>query len=261
MRKMNFGALVAMVLLSAGCATNKPTVPAPGKDQVNIVGKKWQLIELNGKAVPATINGKTPYLELNASGGRYEASGGCNGMGGEYTLAAGNRVKFTRGMSTMMACPDMSAEQGLGRLFETADNYAVSGNILSFSKARMAPIAKFKLMEDQSASLTGTWELDYISGPRIAFDGLYPGKKPTLIFEAGEKRVKGNGSCNNFTSQVDISGASIKFGPVAGTKMACEGQGEPLFFQTLEKVTSFGVSGNTLNLVMGDIAVMRFKKK
>lgn len=44
MRKMNFGALVAMVLLSAGCATNKPTVPAPGKDQVNIVGKNGNLL-------------------------------------------------------------------------------------------------------------------------------------------------------------------------------------------------------------------------
>lgn len=259
MRKMNFVAVLAIVLLSASCGVKKTGSPA--NEPVKIVDKKWQLIELNGSPVAATINGKVPYLKLNSADSRFEASGGCNGMGGEFSLLQGNRVKFGRGMSTMMACQDMTVEQGLGRMFEQVDNYAINGNTLSFSKARMAPVAKFKLMEDQSAALAGTWELNYISGPRIAFEGLFPDKKPTLVFDVANKRVSGNGGCNNFNGSVNIDGPSIKFGPAAATMMACPGQGEPLFFKTLDEITSFSVDGSTLNLIMGDIAVMRFQKK
>jgi heat shock protein HslJ len=65
-------------------------------------------------------------------------------MGGGYTLEEGNRIKFSQMMSTMMACPDMSTEEGLRRLTEMVDNYAISGDNLSFAKARMAPAARFK---------------------------------------------------------------------------------------------------------------------
>lgn len=262
MRKLNFGALVVIALLAVGCSTKKAaTTEKPTTVSYSIEGQKWQLIELNGKAVGPTVNGKVPFLEFVKEDGRYQASGGCNGLGGEYTLSTGNRIKFSRGMSTMMACPEMEVEQGLGRFFETVDNYSINGDVLSFSKARMAPIAKFKLMKDESVSLEGTWELDYISGPRIAFEGLYPNKKPTLVFGADKKKVSGNGGCNNFNTTVAINGSSIKFGVPAATRMACPGEGEPVFFKTLDQVSTFSVHETTLTLIMGDIAVMRFQKK
>ena len=34
-----------------------------------------------------------------------------------------------------------------------------------------------------------TWELEYISGPRIAFEGLYPNKKPQITFDQKETKV------------------------------------------------------------------------
>ena len=253
---------MVIALLAVGCSTKKAaTTEKPALASDAIEGQKWQLIELNGKAVAATVNGKVPFLELLKEDGRYQASGGCNGLGGEYTLSAGNRIKFSRGMSTMMACPEMEVEQGLGRLFGLVDNYSVNGDVLSFSKARMAPVAKFKRMKEESATLEGTWELDYITGPRIAFAGLYPDKKPTLVFGSDAKKVSGNGSCNNFNTTVAINGSSIKFGVPAATRMACPGEGEPLFFKTLGQVSTFSVDESTLTLIMDDIAVMRFHKK
>jgi heat shock protein HslJ len=116
-----------------------------------------------------------------------------------------------------------------------------------------------------ASKLDGTWELDYISGPRIAFDGLYPNKKPTLVVNTAEKRISGNSSCNNYNGPLVVDGHNISFkGPIASTKMAClnGGNGEAVYFKTLETVTSYDVVGDTtLNLIMGDIAVMRFKKK
>jgi len=113
------------------------------------------------------------------------------------------------------------------------------------------------------ASLDGTWTLNYISGPRIAFDGLYPNKKPQIVFSSQDKRVSGNTGCNSFSGPLVADGSKINFDqPMALTKMACPGEGETVFFETLKKVSSWSVSGgNTLNLIMGDVAVMRFSKK
>ena len=224
-----------------------------------VTGKKWQLIEINGQAVADQVNGKMPYLQLDEKS--YSASGGCNGIGGDLTLSNNGRIKFAQGMSTMMACPDMSIEQALSKNLIAADNYTVKDGILSLNKAKMAPLAKFKLIQDNKQALSGTWELDYISGPRIAFDGLYPNRKPTMTFDATSSKVSGNSSCNNYNMTFKTSGNTINFGPVMSTKMACEGNGEATFFSTLEKVNTYSISENTLTFIMGDIAIMRFQRK
>lgn len=230
-----------------------------------ITGKKWKLIELNGKSVADKINGKEPFLKLDASEKRYSASGGCNGIGGSFTLSIGNRINFSQGMSTLMACSDMSIEQGLSGILITVDNYTVKDGILSLNKARMSPLAKFQEVKEESSSkeqvLNGTWELDYISGTRIAFDGLYPNKKPTITFDTASKKANGNSSCNNYNTSIKIEGANLHFGSVASTKMACQGSGESVYFKTLETITNYDIQDNTLHLMMGDIAVMRFHKK
>lgn len=112
------------------------------------------------------------------------------------------------------------------------------------------------------SKLGGTWELNYISGPRIAFNGLYPGQKPKLLFSLSEKRVSGNSSCNSFSGKLLADDTSINFNePLAATKMACPGEGEAVFFEMLKKVNKYAITGDTtLNFMMGDIAIMRFRK-
>ena len=45
-----------------------------------------------------------------------------------------------------------------------------------------------KSAAETTPKLDGSWQLTYISGPRIAFDGLYPDKKPMLVIDQGEGR-------------------------------------------------------------------------
>lgn len=228
-----------------------------------IIGIKWKLTELNGKPVADKINGKVPFLQLLETDGRYTASGGCNGIGGEYTLSKNGRIKFSQGMSTMMACEDMDVEDQLKKVLAAADNYTINGNTLSLNKARMAPLARFEAVETSVAGneLEGTWEVDYVSGVRIAFAGLYPNRKPTITFNIADNKAYGNSSCNNFNTTFTIDGNNIKFNDPASTRMACPGEGEAVFFKTLKTVSKYSVSGNTLNLIMGDIAVIRLQKK
>ena len=113
------------------------------------------------------------------------------------------------------------------------------------------------------STLSGTWELNYISGTAAPFEELYANKKPVISFDNANKTVSGNTSCNNFNGPLKAAGSKISFtDPMAMTRMLCPGAGENTFVETLKKVTSWSVSdGQTLNLIMGDIAVMRFTKK
>lgn len=113
------------------------------------------------------------------------------------------------------------------------------------------------------SQLGGTWELNYISGPRIAFNGLYPGKKPIIKFDIAEKRVSGNTSCNSFSGPLVADDTTINFTkPFIMTKMACPGEGEATFVEMLKKASTYSItSDTTLNFMMGDIAIMRFTKK
>lgn len=260
MRFRNIVVLMIAVLALASCSAMKKNSGKPDSDNASatIIGKKWQLIEIGGKAVAGQVNGKVPFLKLEEK--TYSASAGCNGIGGELTFSANGKIKFAQGMSTMMACPDMSIEQALSKALITADNYTLSNDILSLNKAKMAPLAKFKLLEEKQ-NLSGTWELDYISGPRIAFEGLYPNRKPTMTFNTADGKVNGNSSCNNYNATFKMDGNKISFGPIMSTKMACEGNGEAAFFSTLEKVSNYNINENTLTFIMGDIAIMRFKRK
>jgi heat shock protein HslJ/uncharacterized lipoprotein NlpE involved in copper resistance len=109
---------------------------------------KWKLVELNGKAIEnKNKSSKMPFLQLNADD-RYAAYAGCNNMTGGYELRENAlRIKFTKGISTLMACDDMETEQEFAKMLETVDNYSINGNQMTLNKARMAPLARFEAMK------------------------------------------------------------------------------------------------------------------
>ena len=108
-----------------------------------------------------------------------------------------------------------------------------------------------------TASLTGThWSLEELSGKAVIADS-----KATLSFpEAG--RIAGNGSCNRFMGPVEISGSSIKMGPLAGTKMMCEGDAsaqETDYLRALEGAQRYKVwEGKLYLFVKGAEKPLRF---
>lgn len=111
-------------------------------------------------------------------------------------------------------------------------------------------------------SLEGTWELNYITGPRIAFDGLYPDKKPTIVFDLKENKISGNNSCNQYFGALILDGSKINFkdAKMGMTMMACGGNGDSVYMDTLAKIESYTITdeGKTLSFLIGNVVMMRF---
>lgn len=111
-------------------------------------------------------------------------------------------------------------------------------------------------------SIEGTWELNYITGPKIAFDGLFPEKKPTIAFNLTEKKITGHNSCNKYFGPLIIDGNKINFkdAKIGMTMMSCNGNGDSVYMEALNKIESYTITdnGNTLNLLLGNVVMMRF---
>ncbi|MBU3025823.1 META domain-containing protein [Zobellia galactanivorans] len=106
------------------------------------------------------------------------------------------------------------------------------------------------------------WELEYLSGPRIAFSGLYPNRKPLIRFDQEKSHVVGNNSCNGYSADFTLDGKQISFGEPGPTTMMFCGQGEGFFVNTMKKINAYHIDADgKLELLMDEVPMMRFKPK
>ncbi|CAH1662149.1 Membrane-bound inhibitor of C-type lysozyme [Hyphomicrobiales bacterium] len=89
--------------------------------------------------------------------------------------------------------------------------------------------------------LAGQWLAEDIGG-----GGVVDRIQTTLAF-GGDGKVTGSGGCNHFTGKAEITGETLRIGPLASTRMACPpavmGQ-EQKFFNALQGVKSWAIDGN-----------------
>ena len=119
-----------------------------------------------------------------------------------------------------------------------------------------------KMPRQESGVLYGhTWQLEYISGTKIAFEGLFPDKRPEITFDESSNMVRGNAGCNGYSATFTKEGDNISFSdPGPSTMMYC-GEGEPQFLAMMKKIKRYSVDGDgKLNLMIDDIPMMTFKK-
>ena len=113
--------------------------------------------------------------------------------------------------------------------------------------------------------IDGTWEANYIMNTPKPFAEIYPKAKPSISFNSADKKVMGLTGCNNFNGSFTLDGNKINISDALALtrKMCADMTGEQTFLETLKKINSYSVTdqGKTLNLIMGDIAVMRLERK
>jgi putative lipoprotein len=72
---------------------------------------------------------------------------------------------------------------------------------------------------------------------------------------APDRRAGGNGGCNSYFTEAIFDGPALRFGPVAGTMMACDSkvmQQEHTFFTALEATAGYELNAQTLSLLDAD---------
>ena len=135
-------ALVALVtVLFVSCNSTKTAVDG-------IEGRTWKLKTLEGKDMTGLNLDRDVFFMLTKDENRVSGFSGCNNMLGTYTLEEGNRIRFSKMGSTMMACPDgIFNERDFLEVFELADNYTINNNELSINVGRRAPLAVFEAVD------------------------------------------------------------------------------------------------------------------
>ena len=249
---------LTLLILIAGCHSTKPVATVPGGSEM-LYANQWNLAELNRK----TITSSDANLLFSAGQpNRVSGSTGCNKLNGSFELTGINFIKFSPLATTKMACPGNNIEAEFIEALGQVNNWSIINNQLLLNNGKIL-LAKLNTITVESSKLSGTWELNYISGPRIAFEGLYPDKKPQVSFNLTANELGGNTSCNGFSSKITINGNKITIAePFAKTMIFCEGGGESTFLNMLKKLNKYAVTdSNTLTFMIDDVAVMRFSKK
>ena len=232
---------------------------------------QWNLTELNGQSVEITTT-KNPYLLFyTGKVSRVSRNTGCNNLTGTFLLEELHHIKFYPLATTRMACAGMNIEAPFIEVIGQVNTWNIIDKQLVFGKGNKI-IAKFSAVNPSSKpveiqtplslDLKGAWQLNYISGSRISFEGLYPDKKPQINFDTAPGELGGSNSCNGFSSKIFVDGNKISIAaPFAKTMIFCDSGGENSFLNMLAKVNRYELSNATsLNFMIDDVPVMHFTK-
>jgi heat shock protein HslJ len=108
-----------------------------------------------------------------------------------------------------------------------------------------AAIGVGSLVAQDTAPLTGQWAVEIIGGVGVGADS-----RAALTF-AADGAVSGSGGCNRLMGRAGISGQTIKFGPLATTRMACSAAVMAMERKLLDAFTatrSYHIAGSLLTL-------------
>jgi len=189
-------------------------VPPGGSGRQGLEGRTFLSTAIDGRALVAGSR-----VRLSFEGGQISASAGCNSMGGPYALV-GNRLVARQLATTEMACdpPLMDQDQWLAGLLDGAV-IALDGDTLTLAKDGVRLTLRDREVADPDRPLAGTrWVLDgIVAGGAVS--SVPAGVVAALTFTDGQVDVETG--CNRGGGAVTITAATLTFGPIALTKMAC----------------------------------------
>lgn len=111
----------------------------------------------------------------------------------------------------------------------------------------------FPACSAETPKLDGAWRATEVQGASVA--------GPTL--DISEQKVSGNAGCNRFNGPIVVDGSTVKVGPLATTRMFCDGKMEleAAYLAALQSSSRYEFSADTLSLFASDDAVsVKFTK-
>lgn len=216
---------------------------------LNVAGRSFAAVSADGFTLPPA---STLVISFEQDG-QLGVSGGCNLIGGAYTLD-GNVLTAPDGFfQTEMACdePLMQLDAAVVELLSASPTLSVDGEVLTIT----GPSSSLALSVQQppaDLSLEGTlWTVTSLVDGDAVSGGF--SVAPTIQFVDGSAQVFAG--CNRGSATVTVSDTAIEFGPLGLTKMACQGdamQVEAAVVAVLQGSVDYRIEGTTLEIIGAD---------
>jgi heat shock protein HslJ len=226
--------------------------PPAAADTGGLEGRTFQATDTFGRALVPGSQVRTTFAD-----GQIGASGGCNSMGGPYAIE-GDRLVVRQLAMTEMACEPrlMDQDAWLADLLDGA-SIRLNGDTLTLSKDGAALTLVDREVADPDRPLAGTrWVVDgLVEGDAVS--SVPAGVVAALTFSAD--RVEVEAGCNRGGGAVSATDATLAFGPIALTKMACDGgamEVERLVSGVLSGDVRYTIEAGTLTLDAGAAGLM-----
>lgn len=190
---------------------------------------QWQIVSINGQDIYNPM-GRGPLL-VSFGKSALSAGTGCNGISGAY-LSGEGWLYAPMLMSTEMACDPrlMAQEAAIGATLSGHQSLRTNGEGTIFLGQDGGQIALVRagdclscgeMAADAQLSdkpFDGEWDIRYIDSAAVMSERPY-----RINFVDGQ--MSGFAGCNRFFGPFTMDEATLSFGPIGATKMACMGSG------------------------------------
>jgi heat shock protein HslJ len=238
-------ALVATLALAACSSGSAPTAAPSGGAGGEVTyeqleGRTFIVTSAEGyEVVPDS------EIQITFDQGRIGIQAGCNTMGSQYRVEGGV-LSVGDMVTTEMACePALMAQDAFISNFVHQTALTLDGETLTMTKDAVT----LTLTEEADLPLEGTtWLVNGIVANQ-AVTSMPLGVEASLVFEGGNVNV--NAGCNTGNGTAEIGEGTVTFGPIALTKMACEGPAmnvESQILQVLQGEATYEVNGTAMTL-------------
>ncbi len=257
--KVQITTLILITMTAIGCnsvkKTNGNTTQEETMISTDIGNTTWQLTKLEGSTIDqSNAQRKKIQFTLNSVDNTVSGYSGCNIFNGSYTLEKGNRIKFSKLASTLMACPDVEFnENEFLKVFDLTDNYTVTDGTLMLNVGKRAPLAVFKKVTAENQIVEKYWKLKTLEGQEVK---MAENQEREIYFtlKTNENRVTGFAGCNTLNGEYTLEpGNRIRFSNLAVTLRACPDidVNESEFLEVFNLADNYTINGDTLSLNVG----------
>ncbi|MFD0292045.1 META domain-containing protein [Streptomyces sp. NPDC127118] len=217
-RRKAVGALALLALAACGNETNAGGGSGSVRTAPRLTGVHWNVDSVTAGG-HTTVAPDGAHVVIGPEG-RATGSFGCNRFSAE-TGTDGETITVRRATTTQMGCEKdvQRFETALSRAFSGELTAAVTGRNLTLTTRTGDTIA---LTSEPPAPLTGTtWTVtSLVSGSTASSLPAGTEKKARLTF-GKDGSVRGTLGCNHFRGAATVTGSTITFDRVDGTRMMC----------------------------------------
>ncbi|MGW7364844.1 META domain-containing protein [Streptomyces sp. NPDC054841] len=223
-------ALTAVLTLTA-CGTETVSGKGAGdnaggsvQQASRVTGVHWTVdsVTVGGKRTAAPAGAHVEFDTKGGQKGRATGNYGCNHFGADVTIE-GDTITVVPGEMTEMGCPKETEgfESALSAAFSGKLKAKLSDKNLTLTTAKGDSIA---MTAQAEAPLVGTkWNVtSLLTGETASSVPAGTEDKAYLVF-GKDGSVHGSLGCNTFHADAKVSGQTITFGRLAGTRRMCPG--------------------------------------